>query len=115
MKGIAETEQSTLGNRNALINPLISLSIAEMEQPALDSQLEKLTDQIHRLEDAVMKLFAILTNDEPNKEEANMGNFVESIVTCVIVRQIERLRYQNHCLSNLIERLGKNIGKVKIV
>ena len=89
--------------------------IAEMEQPTLDGQLEKLTDQIHGIEDAVMKLFAILTNDEPSKEEVNMVNSVESIVTCVIVRQIERLRYQNHCLSNLIERLGKTIGKVKII
>ena len=89
--------------------------IAEMEQPTLDGQLEKLTDQIHRIEGAVTELSAILTNDEPSKEEVNMVNFVESIVTCVIVCQIERLRYQNHCLNNLIERLGKTIGKVKIV
>ena len=82
--------------------------IAEMEQPTLDGQLEKLTDQIHRLEDAVMRLSAILTNVEPSKEEANIGNSVEPNITCVIVRQ-------NHYLSNLIERLGKNIGKVKII
>ena len=89
--------------------------IAEMEQPTLDGQLEKLTDQIHRIGCAVTELSAILTNDEPSKEEANIGNFVEPNVTCVIVRQIERLKYQNHCLSNLIERLGKTIGQVKLV
>ena len=84
------------------------------EQPTLDGSLERLTEQIHRTEIAVTALFAILANDEVS-EDIKLSFFAEPTVSNVIARQDERLGWQNHRLDGLIERLGKTIGKVKIV